>query len=213
MKFKRANPKTKKLLKISNSDRKIRLLHADRAFLRDLSRLNILSENLAAKNHYSHLKGGARRSLRRLESAGLILRKKTYIPGRGIDTICTFSSKEMARAWGGCLPATGAKRNERHELITSELYFKTGRPDDFRLADQLTLSEVKAFHGHRPDAVFTDAETGQPVAVEADSGHYNRQQILMKLARWRGLRQVWGQPERVSAHVPKIPNVAVHVLR
>ncbi len=212
MKFKKANPKTRKLLKISNSDRKFRLLQADRAFLRDLSRLHILSENLAGANHYQHLKGGATRSLRRLESAGIILREKRYIPGRGIDYVCQFSSQEMARAWGGRLPATGARRNEFHELITSELYYKTGRPKDFRLADQLTLSEVKAFHGHRPDAVFTDSETGQPVAVEADSGHYNKKQIMTKLSRWRGYRQVWGQPERVSAHVPTSANVYVHVL-
>ncbi|MFQ5543876.1 MAG: hypothetical protein ACE5FY_05945 [Nitrospiria bacterium] len=213
MLLKRANPKTKKLLKLTGSDRKLRLLAADRAFLKDLSRLQILSDRIAIQNHYRHLKGGAVRSLGRLEAAGIIVGRKFYIPRRGFVKIYQFSSDAMARAWGGRLPAIGAKRNELHELITSELYYKIGKPEDFRLAHQLTNDELSTFNGHRPDAVFTDTATGQPVAVEADSGHYNKQQVMTKLAKWKGLRQVWGQPERVSARIPSFTNVAVHVLK
>jgi len=211
--LKRPNPKTKKLLELSASGRKLRLLEADRAFLQNLSRLQILSDRIALQEHYSHLKGGAARSLRRLEASGIIRGRNLYIPNRGITRTYQFSSAEMARAWGGYLPAIGARRNELHELMTSELYYKTGKPKDFRLAHQLTNQELNSFNGHRPDAVFTDTATGLPVAVEADSGHYNKQQVMTKLAKWKGLRQVWGQPERVSARIPSFSNVAVHVLK
>ena len=72
MSVKQRNPKTKTLLNITTSEIKIRLLSADRAFLRDLSRLKILSDSIANENHYHHLKGGSARSLKRLEEAGMI---------------------------------------------------------------------------------------------------------------------------------------------
>lgn len=208
--MKQRNPKTKTLLRHSKTDVKIRLLPADRAFLHDLSRLQILSERLAKAHHYSHLKGGAARSLGRLEKAGIVVKKKIFVPGRGMEKLYRFSNKRIARAWGGKLPEIGAKRNEFHELITSELYYKTGQPEDFRLANLMTEKEIAAFNGHKPDAVFTDETTGQPVAVEADSGHYKNQQIRLKLLKWQGHRQVWGQPRYVAAHVPLLPGITVH---
>ncbi len=212
MSLKRYNPKTKKLIKLAESQIKIRLLSADRAFLRDLSRLQVLSDKLANEHHYNHLKGGAARSLGRLERAGLIQKKKLFIPGCGMRNLYQFSNKKIAAAWGGKLPEIGAKRNALHELITSDLYYQSGRPADFRLANRLTEQEITAFGGHRPDAVFTDEETGQPVAVEADSGHYTQKQIKAKLALWQGHKQVWGQAKFVSAHVPRLPEITLHVL-
>ncbi len=212
MSLKQRNPKTKKLLSLSLSEVKIRLSSADRAFLRDLSRLQILSDKIANENHYQHLKGGGSRALGRLEKAGIIEKKKCFIPGQGINGLYQFAHEKLALAWGGRLPEIGAKRNELHELITSELFFKTGQPEDFRLANRMTEAEITAFGGHRPDAVFTDTETGEAVAVEADSGHYSQQQIRTKLSKWQGRKQVWGQPRSVSAHVPKLPEITVYVM-
>lgn len=208
--MKQRNPKTKTLLQYSKTEVKLRLLPSDRAFLRDLARLQILSEGLAKVHHYSHLKGGAARSLGRLEKAGFVHKQKIFIPGRGVEALYQFSNKKIARAWGGKLPEIGAKRNEFHELITSELYYKVGQPEDFHLANLMTEKEIAAFNGHKPDAVFTDETTGQPVAVEADSGHYKNKQIRLKLLKWQGHRQVWGQPRYVAAHVPPQPGITVH---
>jgi hypothetical protein len=65
----------------------------------------------------------------------------------------------------------------------------------------------------RPDALYTDAATGEMVLVEADSGHYNQSQINAKVARWRaaGLtRQVWAQPQHAScAQVPALPGIDI----
>ncbi len=209
---KKANPKTKKLLKLSASGIKIRLLSADRAFLRDLSRLQVLSDKLANENHYKHLKGGSARPLGRLEQAGLIQKKKLFIPGCGMRNLYQFSNPKIAAAWGGKLPEIGAKRNALHELITSDLYYQSGRPEDFRLANRMTEEEITTFGGHRPDAIFTDSETGEAVAVEADSGHYSQQQIRTKLSKWQGRKQVWGQPRSVSAHVPQGPEIILHII-
>ncbi len=212
MSLKRRNPKTEKLLNLARSAQKIRLLAADRAFLRDLARLQVLSVEVANENHYRHLKGKAGRSLGRLEKAGMIQKKKVFIRGRGVTTLYQFANKALASAWGGRLPEIGAKRNELHELITSELYYKTGQPSDFRLADRMTEREIALFNNHRPDAVYTDQETGNLVAVEADSGQYSQKQIKMKLAKWQGRKQVWGQPRAVSSHVPKLPTVTLHIM-
>lgn len=209
---KQANPNTKKIRSISGTLKKIRISKADRSFLKDLSRLQILSRELVSQSHYQHLKGGVRRSLARLEEAGIIRSEKGFIPGRGVTTLYQFSSLKMAKAWGGTLPSLGAKRNELHELITSELYYLSGKPEDFRLANRLTDDELIAFNGHRPDAVFTDLETGEPVAVEADSGHYNKQQIMKKLVDWKNCRQVWGQAARGRSVIPSLSYVDVHVL-
>jgi len=212
MSLKHRNPKTHKLLTLTNSPHKIRLLAADRAFLSDLSRLQILSLPLANANHYQRLKGKAGRSLGRLEKAGIIQKTKVFLRGRGVTTLYQFANKQLASAWGGRLPKIGAKRNELHELITSELYYKTGQPSDFRLADRLTESEIAALNNHRPDAVYTDSETGELVAVEADSGQYSQKQIKTKLAKWQGRKQVWGQAGSVSSHVPRLPEVTLHAM-
>lgn len=212
MNLKQRHPKTKKLLNLTASDTRVRLLPADRAFLRDLSRLQILSGVIASNNHYHHLKGGSRRSLRRLEKAGIIQKKLCFIRGRGVTPLYQFANEKLAQAWGGRMPEIGAKRNELHELITAELFYKTGQPEDFRLSNRMTEQEIAAFKGHRPDAVFTDEASGELVAVEADSGHYNRQQIKTKLALWQGHKQVWGQPQSVSARVPALPEITVHIM-
>lgn len=208
------NPKTSTLLKRAGTGVSIRLLDADRAFLRDLSRVQILSSDLANQHHYAHLKDGSTRSLGRLEAAGILQRKTLFIAGERPTTIYQFANEAVARAYGSGLPVTGAKRTDYHELMTSRAYFALGRPADFRVAARMTADEIELCRDTRPDALFTDPATGELVVVEADSGHYTQKQIAAKMSKWgsAGLRQVWAQPARsVSANVP--PSHDVQVLR
>lgn len=207
------DPHTTSLKRLAGTKTELRLHAADRQFLRDLARVNILSNDQAAKHHYGHLKGGATRTLKRLEAAGLIQGKTIHIPGRSSQRIYQFADRAIAQAWGGQLPVIGAKRNELHELIASQLYFDRGRPSDYRLAANFTDSDIAAVGGCRPDALYSDPETGELVAVEADSGQYTRHQILHKIARWESVglnRFVWGQPHYVSARVPNLENISLH---
>ena len=207
------NPKINRLKRLAGCTAEIRLHAADREFLKDLSRVQLLSSDLAAKHHYPHLKGGATPSLARLEAAGLIRSKTLGFTDRKPTKIYEFSSKAMARAWGGSLPIIGAKRNELHELITSDLYFKCGRPADYRLAAQFTDRDISRVGQHRPDALYTDAATGELVAVEADAGNYRKHQIIKKLAAWDSVglkRIVWGQPLSMPRIVPSLDNITLH---
>jgi len=207
------NPKTNRLKRIAGATIEIRLLAADRVFLKDLSRVNLLSTDHAAKYHYAHLKGGADRSLKRLEAAGIIKSKILGFSDRPPVKIYEFSSKAMARAWGGSLPITGAKRNDLHELITSDLYLKLDRPADYRLAANFTKADISAVGGCRPDALYTDTTTGELVAVEADSGHYSKHQIIKKIAAWESVglnRIVWGQPQHAAARIPVLAKISVY---
>lgn len=204
-------PRTHRLLAQLPTGASVRLLAADRAFLRDLARVQLISASQADRYHYDHLKSGAARSLERLERAGLLSSKLLYVPDQAPTRIYSFASREVARAFGGDLPVTGAKRTDYHEVITSQTYFDLGRPDSFRLARYITDDERRAaFGGMAPDATYVDAATGELVAVEADSGHYSRAQILEKMARWQHVRQVWAQPGHCAARVP--PSAAVRVL-
>lgn len=73
----------------------------------------------------------------------------------------------------------------------------------------MTDEEVKRCGNLRPDAIYTDPVSNELVAVEADAGQYNRNQILEKITKWVGLRQVWGQAHYVAGRVPDLPNVQV----
>lgn len=206
-------PSTKRLTKLASTKQPFRLLAADRAFLRDLGRVNIISNDMAKKYHYGHLKGGCERSLARLEAAGLIESKKLHLAGRAPLKTYQFANLKQARLWGGSLPVTGAKRNEMHELITSRLYFETGKPADFRLAYKFSNADIATVGGCRPDALYTDASTGALVAVEADGGNYSRKQIIEKLARWNSVgikHSVWGQPSYAVARVPALQNISIY---
>lgn len=190
----------------------VRLLAADRDFLRDLARVQLISSNQAERHHYAHLKSGATRSLRRLEAAGLIRSQTLHITDQPSVKAYEFASREIAKAWGGDLPVTGAKRTNYHELLTSHAYFTLGRPQDFRLAARLTAADALRVGSCRPDAVFTDSATGELVVVEADSGHYSQQQIRTKMMKWHRLgltRQVWVQPQHAAARVLAVGRVSV----
>lgn len=206
------SPKTSTLIRRTGSNIPLRLLAADRAFLRDLARVQILSAELADRYHYAHLKGGCRRPLGRLEAAGLITRRNLGVAGASPATLYQFASDSVARAFGSALPATGARRSDYHELLTSRAYFALGCPEDFRLAARMTEAEVERCSDCRPDAVYTDPGTGDLVMVEADSGHYTTRQIRTKVERWAaaGLRQVWAQPvQGAGAAVPRRSGIGV----
>ena len=206
-------PKTARLIRLAGTNANIRLSVADREFLKDLSKVQLISSDLADKNHYSHLKGSSGRSLDRLEKAGLISSKLLYQPGAAPLKTYQFADRSIAGAYGGKLPVTGAKRTDLHELMSSRAYFELGRPPSFKLAADFTKAEIAACGSMRPDALYTDAATGEMVLVEADSGHYNQSQINAKVACWRaaGLtRQVWAQPQHArSAQVPALPGIDI----
>ncbi len=206
-------PKTSRLIRLAGTNANIRLSEADRAFLRDLSKVQLISADLADKNHYAHLKGTSVRSLERLENAGLITSKQLYHYSGPPVKIYQFANKSIAGAYGGKLPVTGAKRTDLHELMTSRVYFELGRPDTFKVATQFTSAEIALCGSMRPDAIYTDHETGEMIVVEADSGNYRQHQIKDKIARWRaaGLtRQVWAQPSHTRvAQVPPLPGISV----
>lgn len=206
------NPRTARLKKLADNAGTLRLSVADRNFLQDLARVQLISDELAARHHYQHLKGAGRRSLARLENAGLLASKVLHIHNQPSVRVYQFASTELARAWGGRLPVTGAKRTDYHELIAARLYFDLGKPQDYRLAADMTHDEIAACGSCRPDAIYTDVETGELVLCEADSGHYTQKQILHKLTRWRALglaRQVWGQPRCAAANVPTYPGIKI----
>jgi hypothetical protein len=208
-----SNPKTARLIRLAGTNANVRLSIADREFLKDLSKVQLISADLADKNHYAHLKGSSGRSLDRLEKAGLISSKLLYQPGAAPIKIYQFADKSIAGAYGGKLPVTGAKRNDLHELMSSRAYFELGRPATFKLASAFTRAEIAACGSMRPDALYTDADTGEMVLVEADSGHYTQKQIDTKVACWRsaGLtRQVWAQPlHACSRPVPALPGINI----
>ncbi len=208
-----ATPKTSRLIRLAGTDANIRLSEADRAFLKDLSKVQLISADLADKNHYAHLKGSSVRSLERLEKAGLIISKQLYQHSAAPVKIYQFANRSIAGAYGGKLPVTGAKRTDLHELMTSRAYFELGRPASFKVATQFSPEEIVRCGSMRPDAIYTDPETGEMVIVEADAGNYRQHQIKEKMARWRaaGLtRQVWAQPSHARvAQVPPLPGISV----
>lgn len=211
MAVKPKNPRTARLLKLNDlAPASLRLSHADRQFLRDLARVQLISHDLADKHHYSHLKGGADRPLDRLTKAGILKSKTLHVSGNPSVRTYEFASASMAKAWGGKCPVTGAKRTDLHELITSRLYFELGRPDDFRVATNFTKADLSACGALRPDAMYSD--DGQLIMVEADAGHYTRSQIIEKIALWKSFglhRQVWAQPSSASVTIPFDANISV----
>lgn len=206
-------PNAKQAEQTAQTRPKLRLLPADRAFLYDLARVNIITSEMASKHHYGHLKGGSERSLARLVAAGLIESKNYHIYNRMPIKTYQFASKAIARTRGGALPVIGAKRNHAHEMIVSQLYFESGRPADYRLAHKFSNADIAAVGSCRPDALYNHPATGELVAVEADGGNYSRKQIIEKMAHWKsvGIKHfVWGQPRHPAARIPPFENTVIH---
>lgn len=203
------NPRTANLLaKAGSNNANIRLTKADREFLRDLSRAQLIDEETASKVHYSARKHGAR-TLSRLEKAGIIERLVIGAPkGQKPITAWQFASRSVARAWGGNTPGFGSNRSAYHELLSGRAYFELGRPESFRAANQFTAEDRALFGGTEPDAMMRTSD-GEVVFIEADSGHYTKRQIMEKQAAWSGVRQFWIQPQKAMARVPLSDTVSV----
>ena len=192
----RKNPRTHRLVKLARRyPATFRLSRADRGFLRDLARVQLLSRDLIDHHHYAHLKHGAESPLARLERAGILRSQILRVTHRPEQRLYSFANQDLARVWGGKLPVLGARRTSWHEMMVSRLYYELGCPEDFRVAANFSKEDLFACGSVRPDALYTDPESGELVAVEADSGHYSAKQINQKINRWRNLgltHQVWG---------------------
>ena len=203
------NPRTKRL-----TPAKLRLSKADRAFFNDLAKVQIISFDQASTNHYSHLKTKGSRSLPRLVEAGLIQERVVYISGKKPVKTYAFANKAIAKAFGGRLDITSSTRSDKHELMTSQLYFDSNCPDDFRLSTRFSADDRQMIGDHLPDAMFTNVH-GEPILVEADAGNYSKHQIAEKVNSWaaRGLSQIWGQPAQPTYRLGSALGLEVKVIK
>ncbi len=194
-----------------------RLSSDDKAFLRDLAKVRLISEDDADATHFAQRKTKASKRLDKLVEQGLLSRKEITIPGKGVVKAYTFGSEDVAKSLGSKLPKVNRMRNAYHELIVSRLYFAEGRPASFKIEAEFTNSDIESIRQEgqsisevaRPDALFTNAQ-GQVVVVEADSGQYNSTQIKEKINSWKGFPQVWGQPEQRKSAVENFSSAKVH---
>lgn len=197
-------------------DGNFRLSVDDRAFLADLAKVRIIDAADADRHHFGDRKTPAERRLEKLCEVGILERVTVNQPGRGKFKAYQFAHDRVATLFGGKRPVIGRKRNALHEVITSKIYFAEGRPSSFVVEGDFNKSQRELFQvanqtlsgreSCTPDAMFI--RDGEIVVVEADSGQYNKNQIVYKQAAWQGFRQVWGQPARASA---RVDNATVHL--
>lgn len=204
----------KKYLK-GMEEAKIRLTKNDKAFLSDLAQVRLVGLKDAMHHHYGG-KESCQRRLQKLVEVGLLNERQVIQPGKGKNEKCyEFASDRIARLYGGRGAGIGSKRSDLHELLVSQVYFKLGRPDGFKLGDQMTELEKKAFlqpvrgdgGGITPDAYYEQG--GELIFVEADAGQYTKKQVMNKQQSWVGVKQVWVQPEKANCVVPRVGDVEV----
>jgi hypothetical protein len=200
------NPRTWKV-KTHLSDDTIRLSQDDRQFLRDLARVQYISEDIAREQHYQDRKTAPKLRLDKLVEAGLLKRHTMHEYGKGKLAVYEFANDALAKSWGGKRSVFGSNRTLQHEVITSRLYFSLNRPADFRKENQFTAKDKQFIsrrsngdHDYKPDALFT-VSPGEVCFVEADSGQYSKAQIIKKQVAWQDVRQVWGQPRNAAARI------------
>lgn len=199
------NPRTRKF-RDQLIDQSLRLSKDDRELLRDLSRVQFISDDIANSYHYQNRKTHPKVRLNKLVEAGLLKRHSMHEFGKGRLAVYEFANDELAKAWGGKRSAFGSNRTLQHELITSRLYFELGRPDDFRKENQFSAKDktflknnVGGDKRYFPDALFSRA--GVMHFAEADSGQYSKGQIRDKQVAWREVQQVWGQPSNAASPI------------
>jgi len=206
--------RTARLKKHTGGD--FRLSERDKSFLSDLAKVRVIAVEDADEFHYSANKSGARKRLDKLAKQGLLQVIKYQSPTKGTQRAYTFADQKIARAYKSGLPPLG-RRNAFHEILTSRLYFTEGRPDTWKLEADMTKEEANLFRQQgesvsdvaKPDAMFING-SGQLVAVEADSGQYNKTQIQRKMNAWQGIKQVWGQPLKRNSAIENYSEVTVH---
>ncbi len=203
--------RTGSLARIVPTDAIPGLAASDRALLRDLAVVQVISRDLTEQFHYA--RGGASRALARLEDAGILRAKPLYVAGERPMPVYRFATRAIAASWGDPVLPAGGHARMLHEILTARAYFALRRPLGFRIAAHLSEAEISLFESHRPDAVYVDTASGELVLVEADSGQYTPRQIREKLAYWRFsgfLRQVWVQPACIHAvPVPEVPGIRI----
>jgi hypothetical protein len=185
-------------------------------FLQDLAKVRLVALEDANKFHYSENKLGAQKRLDYLTKQGLLQVVEYQAPGKGTQKAYAFADQKIAKAYKSGLPPLG-RRNAFHEVLTSRMYFAEGRPSNWKLEADMTREEANLFRHKgqsmsdvaKPDAMYIDG-SGQLVAVEADSGQYNKTQIQKKMDAWKGIKQVWGQPEKRNSAIENYSEVTVH---
>jgi len=197
-------------------DGNFRLSADDRAFLADLAKVRVIDASDAERFHFTDRKTAAERRLNKLCEVGILERLTVNQPGRGQIKVYQFAHERVARLFGGKRPVLSRKRTALHEVITSKIYFAEGRPATFVVEGDFTKAQRDLFKAASctlsgresctPDAMFL--RDGEIIVVEADSGQYNKNQIVTKQAAWSDFRQVWGQPARASA---RVDNATVHL--
>ena len=190
-------------------DSSFRLSSADRDFLDDLAKVRIIDEKGAAAHHYQNRSTAASRRLDKLCEVGILECRTVNQPNRGTFKAYEFKTDKIASLCGGKKAVIGRKRNALHEVITSKLFFAEGRPDSFIVEGDFNKQHRELFKVANktlagrdsciPDALYV--KDGRIVIVEADSGQYNKSQIVNKQAAWNGFEQVWGQPSKAAARV------------
>jgi hypothetical protein len=196
------------------SDKKIRLSVNDKAFLKDLSKVQIIDVK-DSEHHYLSNSGGSEKRLDKLCEAGILESKNIYNPNSGLTKSYMFKNDKIAQLFHGKKPKLNLRRSGLHDLIASKIYFAEGRPQSFVLESDFTDKQKELFKFGKgvvegrnvcyPDAFFISE--GEIVLVEADSGQYTQAQINAKQAAWKGMKQVWGRPTGTTTHVN---NAQVH---
>ncbi len=193
----------------------IRLTQRDKAFLKDLAQVRLVGAKDAQQYHYGG-KDSSQRRLQKLVEVGLLNERTVVQPGKGkVEKCYEFASDRIAKLHGGRGAGIGSKRSDLHELLVSQTYFKLGRPEGFKLGDQMTELEKKAFlqpvrgdsSGITPDAYYEQG--GELIFVEADAGQYTKKQVMNKQMSWTGIKQVWVQPAKANCVVPRVGDVEV----
>lgn len=194
----------------------IRFTPRDKAFLQDLARVRLVGLKEAIEFHYGGKADSCQKRLQTFVKLGLLNERTVTQPGRGkVDKCYEFASDRIAKLHGGRTAGIGAKRSDLHELLVSKTYFKLGRPDSYKLGDEMTALEKRALlrpvlgegEGITPDAYFV--RKGQIVLVEADAGQYNGRQVAHKQASWVNNAQIWAQPEKANCRIPRIGEIEV----
>lgn len=191
------------------ADAKLRFTQRDRAFLADLAKVRLVSQEDAQHYHFQGNLDSCKLRLKKLVSIGLLKERTIIQPDQGVVKAYEFSSECIARKYGGRVSSIGSRRSDVHELLVSKSYFALDRPETFKLGSQMTAQEQALYMGTEgivPDAYFTQ-ENSQVVFVEADAGHYTKQQVLQKQRKWLGIQQFWAQPHKANCVIPKSKDV------
>ncbi len=196
-------------------DTAVRLHERDKTMLKDLAKVQFLSDDIIDKHHSDGVSTPAKKRMNRLVNAG-ILQRMTLQTENGTRHVYQFADHKVAQIWGAKISKIGANRSLNHELIVSKLYYDLGKPSDFRKENKFNKKDknfitknIGSEEGVIPDALCTNSQ-GHLIFIEADSGNYNSTQIRTKQNAWQGYQQVWGQPVKSHTRIQSRNKIRVH---